>query len=400
MNSKHKRKRIKIKDKHRFISISILLLTLVVTTYLGIKNSNSKHKTSSSSPKITKSQNVDPPLSSKPTSSKASVEKLEDKPVQNTNASILLTSVGDCTLGRDDKYSYEGSLPHILKKNNNDYSYIFKNVYDIFKNDDITTANLEGTFTDSTQKATKSFNFKAPSEYANILTKGSIEGVNLSNNHIYDYLEKGFEDTKKALKDANIPFFGEGNVWKTEIKGIKLAFLGYRGFYSSATFLNKVSQDIKSLKKDNYTVIINFHWGQEGSYYPVESQKKIAHHAIDNGADLVIGHHPHVVQGIEKYKDKIICYSLGNFAFGGNKNPSDKNTIIVQTKFNFSNNHLSSYDFKIIPCSISSVDYTNDYCPTPLKNDKRNSLLKKLNKISYNLDFKIDGEFHNIKLKN
>ncbi|MCY6959328.1 CapA family protein [Clostridium brassicae] len=398
MSSKHKKKKIKIKDKHRFISILSLIL-IVIICLLGINNFNFKNKEYPSSTKITKSENVKSPISNTPPSSKASSEKLENKSAQSTNTSILLTSVGDCTLGRDDKYSYEGSLPHILKKNNNDYSYFFKNVYNIFKNDDITTANLEGTFTNSNQKATKSFTFKAPKEYTNILTKGSIEGVNISNNHIYDYLEKGFEDTKKALNDANIPFFGEGTVWKTEKKGIKLAFLGYRGFYSNAAFLNKVSEDIKNLKKDNYTIIINFHWGQEGSYYPVESQKKIAHHAIDNGADLIIGHHPHVVQGIEKYKNKIICYSLGNFSFGGNKNPSDKNTMIVQTKFNFSNAQLLSYDFKIIPCSISSVDYTNDYCPTPLRGDKKNSLLRKLNKISYNLDFKIDGEFQNINFK-
>jgi poly-gamma-glutamate synthesis protein (capsule biosynthesis protein) len=131
----------------------------------------------------------------------------------------------------------------------------------------------------------------------------------------------------------------------------------------------------------------------------VDSQKIIAYHAIDSGADLILGHHPHVIEGIEQYKDRLICYSLGNFCFGGNKNPSDKNTMIIQIKFNFTNNKFTSYDLKVIPCSISSVNYMNDYCPTPLKDNPKTLLLEKLNKISPNLDFKIDGEFHNIKVE-
>ncbi|WP_085829508.1 CapA family protein [Clostridium massiliodielmoense] len=308
----------------------------------------------------------------------------------NDYKEILLSAVGDCTLGRDDKYSYESSLPKVLNQNNNDYSYIFKNVSSIFKNSDISICNFEGTLTTSTSKASKRFTFKAPLHYAKILTAGNIDGVNLSNNHTMDYMQQGFEDTKKALKNENINFFGEDNVWIKEVKGIKLGFLGYKGFSDTPDLLEKIKNDITNLKKQNCIVIINFHWGIEGNYTPNEAQKHIAHYSIDNGADLIIGHHPHVLQSIEKYKNKLIFYSLGNFAFGGNKNPKDKDSMIAQVKFKITNNTLSSYDFRILPCKISSVNYKNDYCPTPADEDQKSSIINKINNLSHRIDPNID----------
>ena len=93
-------------------------------------------------------------------------------------------------------------------------------------------------------------------------------------------------------------------------------------------------------------IIVNFHWGIEKQYTPDENQKALAHLAIDEGADLVIGHHPHVLEGIEKYNGKYICYSLGNFCFGANRNPKDKDTMIFQQTFTLKqtilmNGHLS-----------------------------------------------------------
>lgn len=395
---KRKVRKLKIKNRRRFITFS--LVTLIILFSLVYKISNVNHGTKTFSKQET-SKNSSTSNSKDNETTKNNVEdtKVSIKNTEtNTITNVLLSCVGDCSLGRDNNYSYANSLVDVFKENDNNYDYFFKNVSSILKNDDITTANLEGTFTEATKNASKKFTFKGPKDYAKILTSGSIEGVNLANNHIYDYLTQGFEDTKKALKNENIPFFGEGNVWKTEIKGIKFAFLGYRGFNASENFLKTLSHDIALLKKEGCTVIINFHWGKESSYYPCDVQKKIAHYSIDNGADLIIGHHPHVIQGIEQYKNKLICYSLGNFCFGGNKNPQDKNTMIVQVKFNFVNKKLSSYDFKAIPCRISSVNYKNDYCPTPLSGENATSLLKKLNDISFKLNFNIDGNFHNIKL--
>jgi len=308
---------------------------------------------------------------------------------------VLISSVGDCTLGTDDKFT-SNTLVDVVKKNKNDYSYFFKNVKTIFSQDDLTTANLETTLTLSTVKAAKGappfYNFKGDPEYAKILTAGSVEAVNLSNNHIRDYLDKGISDTITALKNNNVNYFGEGNKFITTLKGIKYGFLGYTGFSNDKSFLNNIKKDILSLKGENCIVIINFHWGVEGSYTPNEVQKNIAHFAIDNGADLIIGHHPHVIEGIEQYKGKFICYSLGNFCFGGNQNPPDKDTFIFQINYKFKNNVLTSTGIKIIPCSISSVSNINNYCPTPLQGAKKIELISKVTKISPNLNLKLNND--------
>ena len=320
--------------------------------------------------------------------------------VKNINTEVLLSAVGDCTIGTDSKFGYANSLPAMALKPSNDFSYYFKNVYSILSKDDVTIANLETTFTDSNDRADKQFNFKSSSDYAKSLPLGSIEGVNISNNHIYDYKEKGFMDTKLALENVNINYFGEGSVWRTKIKNQSFGFLGYRGWSLDKDFLNKLKSDIVALKKINSVVIINFHWGNESQYYPIDAQKQLAHFAIDNGADIILGHHPHVIQGIEQYKNRIIAYSLGNFCFGGNSNPTDKRTFIFQSNLKFTNNRLTSLGVRVIPCSISSVDYTNDYRPTPLNGDAKINLLNSLNKLSDDSGFKISDEFSYIKVDN
>ncbi|AEB75434.1 CapA family protein [Clostridium botulinum] len=393
------------KKKHKSKKLKRIIIFFSFVFILGFLGGNITHKVYSlfkvtSHPKNTSSNtNSSLELSSKGKESKTSSNGQASS--FKKSEEILLSSVGDCTLGRDDKYSYEGSLPHVLKQHNNDYSYVFKNVNSIFKNDDITIANFEGTLTTSNAKAVKRFTFKAPMEYAKILTSANIEGVNLSNNHIKDYLEQGFEDTKIALKKENINFFGEDNIWIKEIRGIKFGFLGYKGFSDTPDLLEKIKNDIDKLKKQNCIVIINFHWGNEGNYTPNTTQQNIAHYSIDNGADLIIGHHPHVLQGIEKYNNKLIFYSMGNFAFGGNKNPRDKDSIITQIKFKISDSTLKSYDFKIIPCKISSVNYKNDYCPTPAQGNEKSNILNKINNLSkkLNLDINIDGNFNTVSME-
>lgn len=313
---------------------------------------------------------------------------------------VIVSSAGDCTLGTDDKFSKTLSLPGVLQSKNNDYSYLFKNVAHIFKNDDITAVNLETTLTDSnTKRADRQFNFKGSPELAKALTLGHIEAVNLSNNHIYDYNQQGFNDTIKSLKENKINYFGEGHIWVTTIKGYKFGFLGYTGWSNDSKFLQNLKKDIQSLKNQGCTVIINFHWGEESQYVPNNVQKYIAHFAIDNGADLIIGHHPHVIQGIEKYKDKFICYSLANFCFGGNSNPPDYDTFILQAKFIFSENRLSATGIKVIPCSVSSISGRNDYCPTPLDGDAKKNFMVKLNKYSSAFGLRLGDDFYFDDLK-
>ena len=119
-----------------------------------------------------------------------------EKPIKKE---ITISAVGDCTLGRDDNYDYVNSLPDVLKQNEHDYSYFFRGVKDVLESDDLTIANLEGTFTPYEQKRDKKFTFKGDLDYPNILLAGSVEAVNLANNHTYDYGERGYLDTLKAL---------------------------------------------------------------------------------------------------------------------------------------------------------------------------------------------------------
>ncbi|WP_054696929.1 CapA family protein [Syntrophomonas palmitatica] len=128
----------------------------------------------------------------------------------------------------------------------------------------------------------------------------------------------------------------------------------------------QVGQDIKNLKNEVDLVIVSFHWGIEGENQPCSKQVELGHYAVDSGADLVLGHHPHVIQKVEKYQNKYIVYSLANFCFGGSSNPRDKDSFIFQQSFIFDEKDslVDSSRVQIIPCSISSRQDRNDYRPT------------------------------------
>lgn len=371
------------------VTITVIIFTCALLTLLSLHNKPSAVNNS----KIQIQANF--------SSDKSPIEdtKENEKSSTNKDVEVLIDSVGDCTLGYDNKFSFTNSLPYVFQRHNNDYSYFFKNVYDIFNNDDITTANLETTLTNAANKADKLYAFKGDPEYAKAFSLSSIEGVNLSNNHIYDYGNNGFQDTLTALKAQGVSYFGEGIPWIKEVNGVKFGFLGYRGFYYDKSLLDKIKGDINNLKNQGCYIIINFHFGDENSYTPNETQKYLAHFAIDNGADLIIGHHPHVIEGIEQYHGKLICYSLGNFCFGGNVNPADKDTFILQSKLKFEAGKLISQEMRVIPCSISSVDYINDYCPTPMDGKKKSDFLIKLNNLSKNAGFRISDEFTSFDAK-
>lgn len=317
------------------------------------------------------------------TSTTKKVKEKSKEKKQNTK--IVINTVGDCTIGYDDSFGYSSSFNEYKDKYG--YDYFFSNVKDIFEKDDLTIANLETTFTESNIKKQKQFNFKAPIDYVKILTNSSIEVVNIANNHIYDYNEIGYNDTIKTLDNNNINYFGFENYYIYEKNNIKIGFGGI--FCIESRCINSIDNIISYFNKQKVnTIILSFHWGIEKSYKQSEIQTYLAHYAIDNGVELVIGHHPHVLQGIEKYKNKYIVYSLGNFSFGGNKNPSDKDSMIFNIEFNYKDKILENKTINIIPVSISSVINTNDYKPTPLTNEEKNRVLKKIESNSIGISLK------------
>ena len=315
---------------------------------------------------------------------------------------ILISFAGDFTLGTDTKFGYDGSLPAAFINSGRNYSYFMQNVASIFNKDDYTLVNLETTFTDSNIKAPKDgdifYNFKGPKEYVNILKTGSIDGVTISNNHIYDYGKQGIQDTVNTLKENNIDICGEGYKILKDIQGVKFGFLGYTGWEYSNELKTKIINDISELKNQGAEVVIPyFHWGIERSYEPYEVQQNLARVAIDNGAEAVIGSHPHVIQSMENYKGKLIAYSMGNFCFGGNSNPPDKRTFILQVKANMQDDKLVNFEYKVLPAMVSSRSDRNNYIPTLATGENKTNILKTLNELSPTLNGSIKDEFFDIK---
>lgn len=305
---------------------------------------------------------------------------------------IEVTTAGDCTLGADTNFGYNGQFDWWFKnKANSDYGYFFSKVKHLFTNDDFSYVNLEGTLTTYNKKTTKKYNFKGDPSYTNILIAGDIEGVNIANNHSNDYGDIGYSDTKKHLEEASIDYFGHDSILIKEIKGKKIAFVGYTSVGLWIDKNSDMSRTIKKLKEEDKVdlVIASFHWGIEYSHIATDAQRKTAHLAIDSGADIVIGSHPHCLQGMEIYKDKYIVYSLGNFVFGGNSAPKEigRECLIVKMFFHFKDGNLENIDIKLIPCYISSTKSRNNYQPIEATGKDKTDLINIVNKYSINYKY-------------
>lgn len=361
------------------IGIFVLVFILILAGIRGCSNYMSSRQAAA---KKTVSMNA-----SKDNCQKASSDS------QNTDSSnatvsspvsLTLSVVGDCTLGTDETFDYDTSLNAYYENYGADY--FLQNVKDIFSTDDLTIANFEGTFTDSDEREDKTFAFKAPASYASILTGGSVEAVNTANNHSHDYGDQSFDDTLAALDDAGIVHFGYDETAVMDVKGIKVGLVGIYELYDHLEREQQLKDNIAKVKADGaQLIVVIFHWGNETETVPDSNQTTLGRIAIDEGADLVCGHHPHVLQGIETYKGRNIVYSLGNFCFGGNSSPSDMDTMIYQQTFTIDADGVKKDNVtNIIPCSISSAAYDgyNNYQPTPAEGDEATRILGKINERS------------------
>ena len=319
-----------------------------------------------------------------------------DSSAKITPTDLKMSFVGDVTLGKDENFDYSTSMNAYYDQNGPDY--FLKNVKDIFSDDDLTVINLEGTLTSETVRADKTYAFKAPPEYAGIIRDASIEAADVANNHSHDYGDKSYTDTLSTLKENNITSFGYDDTALLDIKGVKVGLFGIYELEKLDGVAPQITSDISKLKDAGADVIVAvFHWGIERNSCPDQYQVELAHQAIDEGADLVIGHHPHVLQGIEYYKDKAVAYSLGNFCFGGNPNPQDKDTMIFQMTFSFDENaDITGSTINIIPCRVSSTPDYNDYVPTPLTGNDAQSVIDKLDERSREIasTYQTDTVYH------
>lgn len=374
-SKKRKRKMVKKSRYYRerqlrilYIGIGAGILLLILILSFAIKGCSSRKSKAASS---SKAENISQ------TGSLTVTPEPKMDPI-----SLTLSVVGDCTLGTDEYFDYDTSLNAYYENYGADY--FMANVKSIFSKDDLTIANFEGTLTESTEREDKQFAFKAPASYANILTAGFVEAVNTANNHSHDYGEESFNDTLKALDTANILHFGYDETAVTEVKGVKVGLVGIYELNDHLGREEQLKQNIAKVKQDGaQLIVVIFHWGNEKEEVPDENQKTLGHLAIDEGADLVCGHHPHVLQGIEEYKGKNIVYSLGNFCFGGNAYPSDMDTIIFQQTFTIDQNGVKDDNVtNIIPCSISSDSDYNNYQPTPAEGEEATRIMQKIQKRS------------------
>ena len=361
------------------IGIFVLVFILILAGIRGCSNYMSSRQAAA---KKTVSMNASKDNSQKAYSDSQNTDS--SNATVSSPVSLTLSVVGDCTLGTDETFDYDTSLNAYYENYGADY--FLQNVKDIFSADDLTIANFEGTLTDSDEREDKTFAFKAPASYASILTGGSVEAVNTANNHSHDYGDQSFDDTLAALDDAGIVHFGYDETAVMDVKGIKVGLVGIYELYDHLEREQQLKDNIAKVKADGAQLIVAiFHWGNETETVPDSNQTTLGRIAIDEGADLVCGHHPHVLQGIETYKGRNIVYSLGNFCFGGNSSPSDMDTMIYQQAFTIDADGVKKDNVtNIIPCSISSAAYDgyNNYQPTPAEGDEATRILGKINERS------------------
>ena len=206
-----------------------------------------------------------------------------------------------------------------MKTGKDPFEYIKGVEGNFLKGVDFIAANLEGPITENSNCQKKSFSFRFDPAIVELLFQNNIELVNLANNHSLDCYDMGLDDTKKYLDERGIGYFGGGRSSENSfiIRSVgekKIAFVGIDDTLGMID-VNNFYPLIEKLKKENDYVVINIHWGNEYNKLPSQAQKNTAHKLIDSGADVIFGHHPHVIEPVEIYKNKPIFYSLGNFIF-------------------------------------------------------------------------------------
>lgn len=381
-----KAERLKLAQRQRMIRTGAILLAIVLSLVSLIQSCSTKKAIEDLAAQI---------AAKKAAEAQAMLEAQAEEAAQSQTVpgltavsgdrSITLSFVGDVTLCSADDSDYIGSFEATYDTNG--ASCFFENVKSIFEGDDLTIANLECSLATSTNRVEKSRTFQGDPSYVEILTSGGIDAVNIANDHAHDYGAEGHVDTLANLDNADIFRFGNGYTKILEADGIQVGFLGVdeTDLGASGT-LEALNEDIQALRDEGAQIIIaSFHWGEEGATAPDDATVSLAHAAVDAGADLVIGHHAGILQGIEYYQGKYICYSLGSFLYGAETSVKDMDTMIFQVELSLNKDTVTTENYYIIPCSVASTA-TNDYCPTPLTGDEAQRVLDKIYALSGALD--------------
>lgn len=287
---------------------------------------------------------------------------------------IDLSIAGDFVLATYMGQVYEGSFSWYAQ--NYGPSYFLENVSHIFDADDFTIVNLECVITDNPLKeVAKDHNpaywFKGPSSNLEILTVGSVECVSLANNHAGDYGSQGRKDTIDAVTAAGLYYGNNDHTFYLEKNGFRIAVIchGLWGEWQADAIAKRI--DEAELNSD-YQIVF-YHGGKEGIHSPEEWKIRASRKLVDAGADLVIGNHPHVLQPFEVYKGVKIVYSVGNFCYGGSRNPENR-TIIYKQVLTIEGGELIAETSEIIPCYVYTGS-TNNWQPAPIEDETQKYLV-------------------------
>lgn len=305
------------------------------------------------------------------------IENLEAEPPKSGRTRLTMTFTGDSILGSEEKSRKKPeSFDSFISEKG--YEWPFSGLYDILSRDDLSIINLEGALKDDTKgkQQGRLHWFRGPTDFVNILPAGHIEIAGLANNHMRDYGTAGHNSTREALKGAGIPYFGYGDTYIHEHQGLKIGFGGIR----ETTWRQKPNlptEEIAALKEAGCDYIVyTIHAGKEYSRAHNDLQTKIARAIIDAGADLIIGMHPHVVQGIEEYGNGLIIYSLGNFSFGGNLELTEFDGLVAQVILDFEGSALKETTLKLIPVLTTGTKPANDFRPIPAQGEDKARILR------------------------
>ncbi len=276
-----------------------------------------------------------------------------------TDEYFVISMVGDCTLSSSQR---ENTFETIV---NGDMSWPFSGTKQFFEDDYLTIANLECSLSDETLYSDSLFNFCGDAGNAEMLVLGGVDFVTLANNHTMDFGQTGLDNTMAALDEYGVAYAApDASYIYRSGDGISVGL--YAAPWYATEYQVRAGVSALAANPDVDIVICLMHWGMEGYYRPWGSQTALGQAAIDAGADIVYGSHPHVLQPIEQYNGGYIIYSLGNYVFGGNTNPRDKDTAIVQfTVKRAVDGTVTVEGWEAIPCRLSSVTAYNDFCPVP-----------------------------------
>lgn len=306
---------------------------------------------------------------------------LPGMPLKNA-VRITLTFGGDCVLGSEEQAR---KLPESFHSvvGEHGLQWPFSGLADLFLTDDLTLVNLENVLKDNARGLNpRLHNFRGPAAFADILKQGGIDLVNLANNHFPDYGQDGKNSTRAALRAVGIPYAGYSTLHVFEKDGIRVGFAGIREtvFHQNR---QRIADEIAELKRQGCQYIVyTCHFGTEYEEKHNELQTLMAHTAIDAGADLVIGHHPHVVQGIEEYGKGLIFYSLGNLVFGGNLELTTFDGLVAQISLDFGSEGLQSAHVRLVPVITSGIRPQNDFRPVPAEGADKQRIMETINRDS------------------